>query len=312
MGDGRILVVDDDPQVQAYLSDVLAHGGYSVTIARDGAVALRLLGTTVTRPDLVLLDLDLPKVSGLTVLASLRARPETRHIPTLVLTGSQDETHAVTCLDRGATDFLAKPVDSAELLARVRCHLHRAREAASWRDDACTDPLTGLMNRRSFRGLLAREVHQAARYRRSLVVVFIDVDEFKRINDERGHHVGDEILSCVADSIRRCLRRGDAAGRWGGDEFVIALPGSAASSAEDVVDRIRADVERTCGHIIGEEVGLSCGFSHLFEDARSDDEHAASKLINAADRSMYRNKAQRSSRHDILCRQDEHAGRQVV
>lgn len=291
---GHVLVVDDDADTRAFLAGVLAGAGYSVSLARDGLSALRQIGCETTRPDLVLLDLRLPIITGDAVLARTRGDVRTRHLPIIVLTGYRDSGHIVACLDAGASDYVSKPVDSAALLARVRNRLRMAREAASWRHASDIDPVTQLSNRRAFHRALERSVHLAARTGQQLAVAFLDLDGFKEINDRHGHVVGDQALRCVAHGIGASLRRCDIAGRWGGDEFVLALPGSAPDAAGEVVERIRAAVYQRMSERMGLRLGVSAGIANLVYDVRTDDPHACGKLIEAADRAMYRNKRERT------------------
>lgn len=291
---GHVLVVDDDADTRAFLSRVLTGEGYTVSLAVDGLSALRQIGSETTRPDLVLLDLHLPVIAGDAVLVRARGEVQTRHLPIIVLTGYRDAGHVVACLDAGASDYVSKPVEAATLLARVRSRLRLARESADWRHASDIDPVTQLANRRAFHRALERSVHLASRTGQQLAVVFLDLDGFKQVNDRHGHVVGDQVLRCVAHGIGAALRRCDIAGRWGGDEFVLALPGSAPDAAREVVERIRAAVHDRMYERMGLQLGISAGLANLVYDVRTDDPHACGKLVEAADRAMYRDKRERT------------------
>jgi len=293
---GRILVVDDDPDLRAFLWDLLSGHGYDVATVGDADAARSELQSENTRPELVLLDLAMPGTSGFDFLTIMRAEPEMRELPTLVISGFTHRDYAAACLDRGADDFIEKPVDGRELLARVRGHLRRERERHKWRVSSRTDPLTGLPNRRAFVERLDQEIHRAVRDCCALAVAFIDVDAFKQINDARGHAAGDQVLCVVAQGVTSALRRCDVAARWGGDEFVVALPGADRRSAADAVERARIEVLRRSGESLPSPVQVSVGVGCLGTDVRSDDAQAALHLVDASDRAMYVDKRRRDRR----------------
>lgn len=310
-GAGRILVVDDDETVRRFFSRVLVTEGYTVSLAPDGVVGMHLVRNASTRPDLILLDLDLPNADGFEVLAELRAAAETRYLPVLVVTGFDEARHTGRCFDRGANDFLHKPVDSRVLVARVRRHLGVHRESQRWRSRSCEDELTGLLTRWAFKDSVRREIGRAVRRHVPLSIAFLDLDGFKDINDGLGHSAGDRVLECVADALRHVLRRCDVAARWGGDEFVLALPGAERRTAGLVIDRIREEAGRLTRNNIDMTIGFSAGISCLFEDVRAQDDRAIAKLIEAADRSMYDDKQERTGPHPKFAAELAGAGGQT-
>ena len=298
MGEGKILVVEDEVETREFYADSLAAGGFAVSLARDGAVALALLARENSRPDLLLLDLDVPRVDGFSLLVQLRQQPATMYLPTLVITGYRGAPIAVACLDSGADDFLAKPVDGGELVARVRRQLRTSRLAARWRASSATDALTGLPNRRAFVEALEREVSHVGRTDRPLALAFLDLDDFKEVNDQHGHAVGDRVLQRVAIALTATLRRGDLFARWGGDEFVIALPGAGRAAAIDAINRIRDDVREMTRDCVVEPMELSAGVACMPDDVAPDLPVAGARLVDAADRDMYRDKAGRGEGHE--------------
>ncbi len=297
-GAAKILVVEDDGETREFYADSLATGGYAVTLARDGAVALSLLAREDSRPDLLLLDLDVPRVDGFSLLAQLRQQPLTLYLPTLVVTGYRGAAVAVACLDGGADDFLAKPVDSGELISRVRRHLNASRRADSWRASSTTDALTGIPNRRAFAEAMDREVSRVARTGCSLSLAFLDLDYFKKVNDQHGHAVGDRVLQRMAIALTATLRRGDLYARWGGDEFVVALPGAERAVALDVVARIRREVREMTRDCLVGPIDVSAGVACMPEDVAADWPMAGARLVDAADRHMFRHKAERGEGHE--------------
>ncbi len=293
---GRVLVVDDDPDLRAFLSDLLSGYGYDVAAVGDAESARAMLGSDGSRPELVLLDLAMPGTNGFELLCTLRSAPETRDLPALVVSGFTRREYAATCLERGADDYIAKPFDGRELVARVQGHLRRARERHQWQTRSCTDPLTGLLNRRAFLERLEQEVVRAGRDCRGLAVAFIDVDAFKQINDELGHAVGDLVLRLVADELTATLRRCDLPARWGGDEFVVALPGADRNRAAEAIERVRRGVLDQSTSMLPRPVGLSVGVGCISDETAPTDRATALRLVEASDRSMYSDKRRRARR----------------
>ncbi len=247
IANATIMMVDDEPinmeVVQTYLEDA----GYRnfITISESN----RAVGIIRQKdPDVILLDLVMPLVTGFEILEILRADAELKHIPVIVLTSSDDSETKLKALHLGATDFLAKPVDSSELSLRLRNTL-----AAKAYQDHLTyyDSLTGLPNRRRFSDRLAMALEHSRQTGVSGGVLHIDLDRFKQINDTLGHTVGDALLKAVADRLELRLRGGDAVGRFreddirislsrlGGDEFTVLLPTiDSAESAARIARRI--------------------------------------------------------------------------
>jgi predicted signal transduction protein with EAL and GGDEF domain len=209
----RVMMVDDEPitleVVRAHLEEV---GYQNFIVTSEPANAMTLLASE--RPDVVLLDLMMPVVSGFDILAAMRADAKFQHIPVIVLTSSTDAETKLKALGLGATDFLAKPVDSSELVLRLRNIL-----AAKAYVDRVTyyDVLTGLHNRVMFIDHLDWALRQGARYGRSGAVLHINVDRFKQINDALGPALGDELLMRVAKRLEKCIRSNDTLAHIGGD-----------------------------------------------------------------------------------------------
>ena len=292
--EARILVVDDDGEMRSYMSDILARSGFQVSCAKNGAIALDHLRCT-SQPDLIICDLHMPQVDGFTLLSAIRRSADIAHTPVIFVSGFADLK--IPGLDRGANDYITKPFDGNELIARVRCHLRVSRVSRKWREATCVDPLTGLLNRRGFSEHTSREINRAIRHQTSLAVVFLDVDRFKELNDTFGHSYGDEILSQIADVLDHNLRGSDLAARWGGDEFVLVLPGSGRSSAIRVTYRIQQAVRQL---VDLEGFGVSAGIACLFDDVAANEPDLTALLVRAADAAMYRCKANRPNRRGLM------------
>lgn len=242
-----VLVVDDLNINLQIVGAILDRQGYATTFATNGQQALELMNAAI--PDLILLDLMMPEMDGFQVCENLRNYPEGREIPIIFLTASQDKKHLLQAFDQGAVDYITKPFNPPELLARVKLHLelkHTRDElkkaVAELEKLATTDSLTGIANRRSLLEIGESEFNRARRYNRKLSVLMLDVDRFKQINDTYGHAVGDEALQAITKVLISVVRKGDSVGRFGGEEFLAFLPETNLDYAVTVANRIRITI----------------------------------------------------------------------
>ncbi len=243
-GSATILVADDSMVVRAVLRRQLEADGHTVVEAVDGAEALR--ACREVRPDVVLLDVEMPVLDGHATLERLKADPELRDIPVVFLTGRVDTADVVTGLRLGAHDYLRKPFESNELMARVSAALRtkwlqdelRSRNAELDRVSRI-DMLTGLYNRRHLDEHLRRAIAAARRHDREVGVVLADIDHFKLINDHHGHLAGDAVLREVATRLQGTVRTEDALGRWGGEEFIAVLSDTSPEGIAVIAERMR-------------------------------------------------------------------------
>ena len=281
-----LLVVDDADTMRDLLERQLTERGYDVVCAADGRAGLELVSRR--RPDAILLDHELPGMSGLEVLARLRSDDDLAAVPVIMLTTEHEQALLLTSLRAGAHDHLRKPFDPAELEARVAAalrvkKLHDALVDANRRlaEQALTDDLTGLANRRHGAHELDRAVALAVRHGQALALARVDIDHFKKVNDTRGHQGGDEVLAEVARRLARAVRGGDELARWGGDEFVAILPDTDREGAARAAERLRASVaESPIAHLA---VTVSAGWAHWAGDTPDD-------LLARADRALYQAK----------------------
>mgnify|MGYP002628836957 CR=1 FL=1 len=195
------------------------------------------------KPDLILLDVMMPDVSGFDVCRKLKATAETRNIPVIFLTGASDVEQKVLGFDVGAVDYIQKPFDSAELNARVRAALRTKRYQDMLAQRAMIDGLTGLWNRAHFDQRLHEEVAASARYDRPMSLIMMDVDKFKNLNDNHGHPFGDEVLQAVGDVLQDTARTSDWPCRYGGEEFGLILRETDLDGAVVMAERVRKEIE---------------------------------------------------------------------
>jgi two-component system cell cycle response regulator len=241
----RILVAEDSALLRRMLGDVLRQQGWAVLEAGDGRSALVI--ARAERPHVALLAREMEGLDGMAVLDALRRDPRTADIPVVFVTGRTDAAELAEGLERGAHDYVRKPVDPVELVARIRTaiRLRTLRDELAERNAeleqlARTDVLTGLANRRHADDVLRATIAGARRHGRELCAVLADIDRFKAVNDLHGHAAGDAVLRAVALRLAGGLRDEDTAARWGGEEFLLLLPD--AAEAGMVAERLRAAV----------------------------------------------------------------------
>jgi len=240
----RILIIDDVPANLQILNIHLTDEKYEVIESHSGQQALAYLAENPNTVDLILLDVIMPVMSGLDVLAKLKRDPLTEHIPVILVTANGDDKNVAEGLDMGAFDYIIKPYSLVVLLARVRAALREKERQDLLEKWATTDPLTELMNRRHFFELAERELEQTRRSSRPLSFIMLDIDHFKEVNDNYGHLIGDLALIKLAKLLKQQLRKVDFCGRYGGEEFILCLPDTPASGALEVAERIRNEVSQ--------------------------------------------------------------------
>jgi diguanylate cyclase (GGDEF)-like protein len=295
----RILVVEDDPEINALMALTLRVEDYDVEQARDGMSALRMINESA--PDLVLLDIMMPRMSGYDVARALQDKPSTSHIPIIFVTAKGEMEDRVVGLDM-AVDYICKPFATPELLARVRAALRtrKLQEELRVSNDqlsklATTDPLTGLFNRRRFDEQLEDELRRARRFGHALAVVLFDLDRFKNINDTWGHAQGDLVLQTFSDILRESSRRIDTIARLGGEEFGAILPATDAEGAIAFAEKVRVHLAETLiprrgRESEGEQLHVTTSAGVAVAGRLADGEpvaQLASVLIEMADRKLY-------------------------
>jgi diguanylate cyclase (GGDEF)-like protein len=297
-----VLLVEDSEMDRLFVGRALGRGNrYDVTPAASGEEALAIVETKV--PDIILLDIMLPGMSGLEVLRALRANPLTEATPILLLSGLTETQDVVEGLAQGANDYVTKPVVVPILIARIEALLRAnalVRNLEAQKELlaklAAYDELTGIPNRRTVFQSLSLEFARAERYKRSLSVLMMDVDHFKSVNDRYGHAGGDVVLRDVATVVQTSLRTVDVVGRYGGEEFCAILPETGVDGARRAGERVRAAVEahavNTGTHII--PVTISVGAA-TFTPGESPE---APDLVHLADVALYQ--AKRTGRNRVV------------
>jgi diguanylate cyclase (GGDEF)-like protein len=245
-----VLIIDDSFTVREQIIRTLETFGLCSRYyeAEDGLEAFKKL--LVSPVDIILCDLEMPRIDGFKFLSMLKSRPELEDVPVIILTGMNDRERKIKGLEQGASDYITKPFDPEELVARVKVHLkikklqdELKRSNELLLELSNTDHLTGLFNRRYMVEALDKEVHRSSRKGGSLSLIMLDIDNFKKVNDDFGHLQGDAVLQVVSLLLQKELRSYDYAARYGGEEFVVILPDSALKETILVADRIRLAVQ---------------------------------------------------------------------
>ena len=290
-----VLIIDDSVTVREQIIRTLEPFSLFTRYfeAADGLEGFKkLLSSPV---DIILCDLEMPRIDGFKFLSLLKARPDLQNVPIIILTGMNDRERKIKGLEQGASDYITKPFDHDELVARVKVHLkikklqdELKRSNELLLELSNTDHLTGLFNRRYMMEALEREVQRCRRKGNALSLVMLDIDHFKQVNDSYGHLQDDVVLQKVALQLHKELRSYDCAARYGGEEFVAILPDSSMKEAVFVADRIRLAVQDTIfsGPLAKLSLTASLGVACFSQ------EHSPSvdAFIKLADDALYRAK----------------------
>lgn len=301
----NILAVDDNPRNLQVLGATLETTGFDLAFLTDGKAVVPWARAHL--PTLILLDIMMPDIDGFDLCRALKADLITHEIPVIFVTARTEPEAVIRGFEAGAVDYVTKPFNIPELLARVRTHVE-LRQARLELEDyvrqlsmansklsimmrrmeelATTDELTGLENRRSFLQRFQDEETRAKRSGRRFCVAIIDIDFFKRVNDNYGHECGDYALKTACDGIRASIRGQDSIARWGGEEFTLLLPETPLSGALEVAERIRTRIADT-PIIYGKDIlnlTVTIGVTEYDEDEGIDGS------IKKADDALYRGK----------------------
>jgi two-component system chemotaxis response regulator CheY len=289
----RILIAEDSPVCRKLLQHALAGQSYDLCFATNGKEALERCSEF--RPDILVTDWVMPDVSGLEVCRQIR-KSESTYTYIVLVTHNTERTHLIEGLDAGADDYLTKPFDAGELLARIRVgcrivQMSREIEAKNvlLEKAARTDHLTGLPNRLAVEEFGSKQLRAAIRHKFNLWVVVTDLDKFKLVNDTHGHFAGDEAIQRFATILKANIRASDICGRLGGDEFLLIMSHGEKKAIVQTIERLRADLADE--HLVfnGQEIQVTASFGIAGFDGTG--EPSLHELLTRADHALYAAKA---------------------
>lgn len=291
-----VLIIDDSDAVRERIIKTLESFDLFSRYyeAEDGLEGFKkLLSSPV---DIILCDMEMPRIDGFKFLGLMKSRPDLKDTPVIMLTGRDDRELRIKCLEQGASDYITKPFDVEELVARVKVHL----KIKNLQDDlrrtnelllelSNTDHLTGLFNRRYLMESLGKEIQRGQRKGANLSLIILDIDHFKQVNDQYGHLQGDIVLQKVALQLQKELRNYDIAARYGGEELIAILADASLEEAVFVANRVRSSVQtaRFNGEVSQLSLTVSLGVAMFTKQGCA----TVDAFIKLADDALYRAKA---------------------
>jgi len=300
-----VLVIDDSPGARHQILDGLKSAGLFQVYHEAESVIDGFKIALSEAVDVILCDLDMPGMDGFKFLSMIKTRKELQDIPVILVTGVNDQDSKIRGLERGASDYLTKPYDPAELIARVKVQLKikTLQDSLKKSNQALmelsnTDPLTHLSNRRFLMKTLEKELQRCERSQKPMALIMVDVDHFKPVNDTYGHQQGDVVLQTLADQMKAHLRDYDLAARFGGEEFALVLPETALAEAVQVAERLRVAISELRIPTDHDEIRLTISLgvaTYPHPKVRTVD-----NLILEADRALYNAKEKGRNRVETI------------
>jgi len=292
-----ILIVDDERFNINMLVAVLK-GTYNLKVAKNGRQALERAASE-PKPDIILLDIQMPDMNGYEVCKRLKETPDVRGIPIIFITTRSTDTDEKQGLELGAVDYITKPFNSAIVMTRIKNHLELKLQRDQLRHLALMDGLTCIPNRRRFDFFLEHEWWRAVRTKSPLSLIFLDIDHFKKFNDSYGHLAGDDCLRMVGKTLENSLDRStDFVARYGGEEFVCVLPDTGLEGAVQLAEKMREKIEALLIPNEQTDALLNITASLGVVTAIPSQDHPPSILVEAADKRLY--EAKQSGRNCVI------------
>ncbi len=274
-----LLIVDDIPANISTLSNFLVSIGFKVLVAQNGKRAIQR--AEYAHPDLILMDVIMPEMNGFDACRILKSKESTKEIPIIFMTALTDTVDKVKGFKVGAADYVTKPIQQEEVLARVNVHLALKKALAALTVLATTDAMTGVYNRRFAYEILTKQIATAKRENSNFVLCYVDVDNLKKINDTHGHKAGDTLINTVTNSLKEAIRASDYIFRMGGDEFLLLFPKAELQTSNSLIKRLRNVLNQQKIH------DIPIDFSFGFSEYHASDDITIENLIKAADNEMY-------------------------
>ncbi|MCD6223935.1 MAG: diguanylate cyclase [Deltaproteobacteria bacterium] len=292
-----ILIAEDNPVSGKMLEKILVQEGHEVIFAENGRIAMEKFNNEFC--PIIITDWMMPEMSGPELCKAIRAEEHHGYVYIVLVTANNDKQEIVTGLEAGADDYITKPYNHAELIARLNTGIRFLKLEASLkkaneeiRKLSVTDSLTGSYNRTFIAAQLPKELKRAIRYNRPLSVIFCDIDHFKKINDTFGHSAGDKVLKEFVRIISNSVRiKADWIGRYGGEEFLAVLPETDIHGACLLAERLRKKVEAMVLKTMGETISITASFGVAgLNHETAYEANAYEELISVADQYLYQAK----------------------
>lgn len=291
----KIFVIDDNRLNVRLLTDILEDENFIVYSADNGLPVLDM--ARKLHPDVILLDIMMPNIDGFEVCKLLKNDPEVKDIPIIMVTAKTEGTDIKQALEFGAFDYIKKPVDEIEVIARVQSALRYKKNHDELKELAMKDSLTCLYNHALLLELLEKELTKQQINNSNISFVMIDVDYFKNLNDEYGHLAGDKVLKEISSILKSSVRKGDIVGRYGGEEFSIVLSGLNKRDAFLLCERIRENIENFIFNIGSKTIKITISIGIYFKDSK--EQISAEQIIQKADEELYNAKNNGRNRIEI-------------
>ena len=289
----KVLVIDDNLQNIRLLKEILEDEDFLVYTSDSGLAILEIV--TNLNPDLILLDIMMPVVDGYEVCKVLKGNSLTQDIPIIMITAKTEGEDVKKALDLGAFDYIKKPVDEVEVVARVQSALRYKQQQDKLKEIASRDGLTGAYNHALLIELFQKELAKQERSRGNIAFIMLDIDYFKKVNDTYGHLAGDVVLKELTQIITRNVRSSDIIGRYGGEEFGIVLTDMQLDTVYQLCERIRQSIEGNVFTIGTESLNITVSMGVYFKTAG--DSINIGEMIKKADEALY--KAKHTGRNKV-------------
>jgi len=290
----KILIAEDDSTSRRILEAALTKWGHDIVSVADGAEAWEKL-QDADAPKLAILDWIMPSIEGVEICRKLRENKKDKEQYTylILLTSKGSKENIISGMEAGADDYVVKPFDQHELRVRIRAGqriVQLQSELLAAKQDLLlqsrTDPLTGVLNRRAILSQIEIELSRAQREGKNLSLSMLDIDHFKKINDTYGHMVGDDVLREVVRRISAVIRKYDSLGRFGGEEFLIVIPGAEGAEAYAIGEKIRSVIGETAFFVDGSKIRVTVSQGVVTGDGNAN----VDDLMAMADKAMYQAK----------------------
>lgn len=282
----KILVVDDSNFNIKLLTEILEHEDFIIHSLNNGS---RVLETTLEiKPDVIMLDIIMPGLDGFDVCKLLKSNTEVLDIPIIMVTSRTEGSDIKKALEMGAFDYIKKPLDATEVIARVQSAIRFKVALDKLKELAMKDSLTGIYNHALLIELFEKDLAKQERNSDNIAFVMIDIDFFKRVNDAYGHAAGDHVLKELSNILKDSIRYGDIVGRYGGEEFSIILEASNKQDTFNLCDRIRQKVEDYNFIFENETIKITISMGICFKEPK--DITPGKEIIKKADEALYKAK----------------------